>query len=177
MRITSGEFRGRNIESPAGNLTHPMGDREKLALFNSLVGLGVDFGAVSSVLDCFCGSGALGLEALSRGARHACFVDNSPKAIDATKKNIATLGISDRTEVKKCSAKQFIEADEGKFDLILLDPPYDRFDAAEFAGIEKLINEGGYLVLSHPEGVEVEIPGLRLVSQKKYAAAYITIYH
>ena len=176
MRITSGEFRGRNIESPAGNLTHPMGDREKLALFNSLVGLGVDFDAVSSVLDCFCGSGALGLEALSRGARHACFVDNSPKSIDATKKNIASLGVSDRAEMKKCSAKQFIEADEGKFDLILLDPPYDHFDASEFKGIEKLLNNDGFLVLSHPDGVEVEIPGLGLVSQRKYAAANIAIY-
>ena len=177
MRITSGEFRGRNIESPAGYLTHPMGDREKLALFNSLVGLGVDFDAVSSVLDCFCGSGALGLEALSRGARQACFVDNSSKAIDATKKNIASLGVSDRAEVKKCSAKQFIEADEEKFDLILLDPPYDHFDASEFKGIEKLLNNDGFLVLSHPDGVKVDIPGLSLVSQRKYAAANIAIYH
>ena len=90
--ITSGVFRGRKIATPDNGLTHPMGAREKLALFNSIESLrGPLDGA--SVLDCFCGSGALGIEAISRGATSVVFVDKDRQAIATTKQNLASLGL------------------------------------------------------------------------------------
>lgn len=178
MRITSGEFRGRKLVSPDSSLTHPMGDREKLALFNSLGGLVRG----ASVLDLFAGSGALGLEALSRGARSATFVENARPAVHAIKKNIEALDLTEKTEVITIPVQKFLCSSGGgfskKYDLILIDPPYDRFDSMLFSGAEKLLSRGGTIVLSHP-GLLVRsdiFPGLSLASTRKYARAHISVY-
>ncbi len=179
MRITSGEFRGRIIDSPKGNITHPMGDREKLALFNSLVGMGVEFDSLENVLDSFCGSGALGIEAFSRGAKKVTFVDKNLEAVNTVKNNISKLGLQDRAEVNKCNVRNFIAGEansSGKFDLIFADPPYDHFDLSEFKDLKKILAQDGFLVISHPDEIDLSPLGLIQLSHKKYAAANISIF-
>lgn len=182
MRITSGTFRGRNLASPNSELTHPMGDREKLALFNSLGDSVKDVAA----LDLFAGSGALGLEALSRGAKHVDFVENSHPAVRTIKENIAALDISSRAKVFSQKAEVFLAyalTEEKKYDLILIDPPYDKFDELFKSGsvlseLGKLLSLEGKLVLSHPGLVPPTemFKGLTLRSSRKYARANISFF-
>lgn len=169
IKITSGKFRGRTIKSPNSKLTHPMGAREKLALFNMIA----DYLPGAVVLDAYAGSGALGIEALSRGAKYAVFVEKNPRIAQAIRTNLAELGLTETAEVYDKDAGSFLPADE--FDIILADPPYDNFDTHGVENLAKSLKETGVLVLSHP-GEAPEISGLKLNKTRKYAAARISIY-
>lgn len=176
LSITSGEYRGRKISAPDTDKTHPMGSREKLALFNTLMAIFGPLERAERVLDAYCGSGALGIEALSRGAKNAVFVDNSKTAVAATKRNISDLSLTDRAEVIKSDVKTF--HDDAGFSLILIDPPYDDFQIDDFVHLEGTLIANGVLVLSHPESVDPAqiFSRLDLISTKKYASANISIY-
>ena len=124
MRIVAGQFKGRKLHTPRGSQTRPTSDRVKEALFNILGPPACD----TLVLDLFAGSGNLGLEALSRGARHAVFVDNHRAARAATARNIGDLGLEDRCQlwlgdVLKLVPKLDAKPEPG-FGWIFLDPPY-----------------------------------------------------
>lgn len=126
MRIIAGRHRGRRLVTPEGLTTRPMTDRVRENLFNILAGW-VDFdGAV--VLDLFAGSGALGLEAMSRGARWCTFVDRSPKALDAIEVNVSALGLADHTWVLRRDTLRpgtWIRTPDGaRYSLVFCDPPY-----------------------------------------------------
>ena len=179
ITITSGEFRGRTIVTPVISTTHPMGSRERMALFNALVSLRGPFTDVDFVLDCYCGSGALGLEALSRGAKTAVFVDNNAAALSATKENISALGVSDRTEVIKSDIKNIASTSVTwhKYGLVLVDPPYDSYPAS-LEELADLLEDDGVLVLSHSDSIQPTsvIPNLGLVSTKSYAAANLSFF-
>ena len=166
VRITSGEYRGRTLKTPGGT-THPMGAREKLALFNMISGYVP--GAV--VLDAYAGSGALGIEALSRGAKSVIFVEKSPAAASVIKKNLSELWLVAEVAISDVANFQPKE----KFDLILADPPYDKFDADKIKDLVKFLANGGILVLSHP-GETPEMPGLEFLKSRQYAGARISIY-
>ena len=100
MRVTSGKFRGRTLVSPRSEITHPMGDRERLALFNTLMAHGArPRSAHARVLDAYAGTGSLGIEALSRGYRHADFIENDRRALIALRQNIDTMGASSQAKV------------------------------------------------------------------------------
>ncbi len=123
MRIIGGQFRGRTIRAPEGMGTRPTSDRVREAIFNILgdVPVGVN------VLDLFAGSGAMGLEALSRGAESAIFVDESPDARDVISSNAAALGVSERCLVLGGDAGDFLARQSpaaGKCSLVFVDPPY-----------------------------------------------------
>jgi 16S rRNA (guanine(966)-N(2))-methyltransferase RsmD len=121
MRIVAGRWGGRRLTSPKGAATRPTADRVREALF-SILGARVE---AARVLDLFAGSGALGLEALSRGAAEATFVDSSPAAIGAVHANLEALGAT--AEVRRADAVRFLRAAPGQarqYDLVLLDPPY-----------------------------------------------------
>ena len=167
IRITSGKYRGRNIESPSSKLTHPMGAREKLALFNMIAGE-LD-GA--RVLDAYAGSGALGIEAFSRGAKEVVFVEKNAKICRVIRDNLAKLGLS--AEVICSSVVDFITPN--LFDVIMADPPYDKFNLDEIIPLVGLLKQGGVLVLSHP-GEAPEIPEMSLENSKKYAGAHLSVY-
>jgi len=127
MRVISGSARGRKLVVPKGDLTRPTGDRVREAIFNSLFSLAAIEGA--TVLDLFAGSGALGIEALSRGAAHATFVENDRQALSAIRTNLESLGFEGNATVVAGDALNYLARGEG-WDLLLLDPPYgfDRWD-------------------------------------------------
>ncbi|MBQ3441423.1 RsmD family RNA methyltransferase [Candidatus Saccharibacteria bacterium] len=174
IAITGGKYRGRKVTTPGGK-THPMGSRERLALFNML-GTACE-GAV--VLDAFAGSGALGCEALSRGADFVVFVDKTPEAMQTIKSNLAELGIVDGFKIVKGSFPQVFPQtdleDFRGFDIILVDPPYDKFGELRLDFLSGLLKKDGVLVLSHP-GEAPEIEGLKLNKTRAYAAAHISVY-
>jgi 16S rRNA (guanine966-N2)-methyltransferase len=119
VRVVAGEYRGRRLKAPAGRDTRPTADRVREALFSILRTVE---GLV--VLDLYAGSGALGIEALSRGAAAATFVDDDDRAIAAIRANLDAFGIAAR--VVKSDALAFLERDQGAlYDLVFLDPPYD----------------------------------------------------
>jgi 16S rRNA (guanine966-N2)-methyltransferase len=121
MRVIAGRWGGRRLQAPAGRSTRPTSDRVREALF-SVLGERV---AGAEVLDLFAGSGALGLEALSRGAAGATFVDSAPGALRALRANVEALGAS--AEVVRADARRFLgsaSATARQYDLVFLDPPY-----------------------------------------------------
>ena len=123
MNIIGGIYKGRTIAIPKGAKIRPTSNKVREALFNILGGKVPD----AAVLDLFAGSGSLGLEALSRGARRAVFVDNDSRCINTIKKNIKKLGIEGDIKVMQLNAAQGIKKlhnNEAKFDLIFMDPPY-----------------------------------------------------
>jgi 16S rRNA (guanine966-N2)-methyltransferase len=118
VRVVAGEFKGRRLYAPRGVRTRPTADRVREALFSML-------GEVSGarVLDLYAGSGALGIEALSRGAESAVFVERDQQALAALRRNLETVGA--RAEVKRQDVLRFLARPEGTFDLVFCDPPYD----------------------------------------------------
>ena len=121
MRVIAGRYGGRRLQTPAGAATRPTADRVREALFSVLADRVLD----ARVLDLFAGSGALGLEALSRGAAEATFVDSAPAAVKAVKANLAALDAS--AVVRRADARAFLRtarAQARHYDLVFLDPPY-----------------------------------------------------
>ncbi|MBL26806.1 MAG: 16S rRNA (guanine(966)-N(2))-methyltransferase RsmD [Rhodospirillaceae bacterium] len=126
MRIVAGRNRGRGLDVPPGNAVRPTADRAREALFDILDGGRVfpDFDLTDArVLDVFAGSGAVGLEALSRGAARAVFIENGREALSSLRRNIAALGETGRTRVLAADARHLGAAPE-VFDFVFLDPPY-----------------------------------------------------
>ena len=116
--MVAGAFKGRRLQAPAGGRTRPTADKVREALFSIL-------GDVEglSVLDLYAGSGALGIEALSRGAGSAVFVDSSARAVDAVRRNLSELGADG--EVRRADALRWLGRAQGTYDLVFVDPPYD----------------------------------------------------
>ena len=171
LRITSGQFGGRIISTPGGD-THPMGERERLAIFNSL---GNDVVSGKDVLDMFAGSGALGLEALSRGASFVTFIDRARSAQTTIHKNLATLfpGTDAPAEIYANLAP----VADRYYDLIFADPPYDAPQWHIIDKLDKHLKPGGILILSHADGPIPQIfTNLTLLSDRTYARANIKIY-
>ncbi len=121
VRIVAGSARGRRLVVPDGTSTRPTTDRVREATFNALFSLGVIEDA--TFVDLFAGSGALGLEALSRGAAHATFVERDRSALTALRTNISTLGFDDQATIVASDSVRWI-ATAGHHDVVLADPPY-----------------------------------------------------
>jgi len=173
VRISAGILRGRKILTPGAG-THPMGKRERLALFNMITPHLVR----AEVLDAFSGSGALGIEAFSRGARHVVFVESAPGAVSVIRENLRELGLLEDSEVfqgrVRDFARDFVNLGR-KFDVVLADPPYDNFQVSEVESLTGLVKDGGILVLSHPEDAPL-FSGLVLEKTRTYARSHISIY-
>ncbi len=171
LRIISGKYRGRSLKSPRSALTHPMGAREKLALFNMV---NVEY---AIVLDAYAGSGALGCEALSRGANIVDFVESSHSAAQVIQENLDLLNAHGTIYCQK--VKNFAASPDhsAQYDVIFADPPYDKIDLAELNQLAACLRPGGTFALSSPKELgELVINGLRLVSRHIYARAQISIY-
>ena len=138
MRIVAGEWRGRKLQAPPGDTTRPTADRTRETLFSMLVSRLGGFDGLA-VADLFAGSGALGLEALSRGAAHCLFVEQDAAALRALRANLAALHAQPRAEVRAASVLALGPA-KAPLDLILLDPPYRR--GAGAVALDKLARLG-----------------------------------
>ena len=148
VRVVGGTFRGHRLSVPSGRSTRPTADRTREAIFN-LVASRIAL-AEARVLDLFAGSGALGLEALSRGAAHATFVEKAGAALGTIKKNAAGLGVEARCTVVRADALRWLETAPSTFDLVLADPPYALGDLPRLPDLAlPLVAPGGLLVLEH----------------------------
>jgi 16S rRNA (guanine966-N2)-methyltransferase len=157
MRIVAGDYRGRALVAPKGHSTRPTADRARQALFNVLEHATWGRTLVGArVIDGFAGAGALGLEALSRGAAFCLFADNDRAARTAIEANLAALGCTDRASVLAREMGAFgVRGGEARFDLVLLDPPY-RSGLAEtaLAGLARgeWLADGALAVVERGEG-------------------------
>jgi len=168
MRIIAGKWRGRPLKAPAGRGTRPTSDRAREALFSILTSRIGSFEGLQ-VVDLFAGTGALGLEALSRGAAHCTFVEQDRAALETLRANVALLG-ADAT-IKAVSAQHFIG---GPFDLAFCDPPYrSGLGQAAIAGL-KLAPHG---LASIETAVEepVELEGYEIAAERVYGKAKLTL--
>lgn len=175
MRIEGGESRGRTLQAPRGETTRPTDGRTREMLFNSLG----DRVVGAAVLDCYAGSGAVGLEALSRGASWCVFIENDHGALRALRANIKALGFSDRAQVWEANVRTSLEKlmEDGRhFDLVFADPPFThptetqefcrRMDLAE--GLVRNENASGLVILQHHRKATLnEMAHFRVWKQKK----------
>jgi 16S rRNA (guanine966-N2)-methyltransferase len=170
VRIIAGSHRGHRIAAPKGLDTRPTSDRVRENAFN-LIGP-VD-GA--EVLDLFAGSGALGLEALSRGAAHATFVEQEREACRVIGANLDRLGL--RGTVLCQDVLRAVAQERRRYDLVLCDPPYD-FDQDRLAPhLARLVTDDGLLVWETSSRLDApEAPGLRQRTTRRYGSARLTLF-
>lgn len=171
MRIIAGTHGGRIFASPVGHKTHPMSDKMRGALFNSL-------GDISglTVLDAFAGTGALAFEAVSRGAARATLLENDRNAQRTIAENLELLGM-DSCKLVRAAAGPWLSTTEETFDLILLDPPYDNLQNGLLERLAQRLNHEGMLVLSWPgKQTPPSLNGLRLTDSKSYGDSSLHFY-
>ena len=178
MRVIAGRLGGRRLAAPMGSATRPTSDRVREALFSVL---GDIEGA--RVLDLYAGTGALAVEALSRGARRAVLVESARPALSVLRKNLDDLGLTSEARVIAQPAGRAVEliAAEGPFDLILIDPPYaalaEAADVARRICARGALAEGGLLVLEHASrDAPPELFGLARTSTRSYGEASLSFY-
>ncbi|HRK41192.1 MAG TPA: 16S rRNA (guanine(966)-N(2))-methyltransferase RsmD [Candidatus Saccharibacteria bacterium] len=173
IRLIAGEFGGRFLDAPDTSRTHPMGERMRSALFNML-------GDVSNfkVLDAFAGTGALGLEALSRGAAHTTFVERDRIAQKVITKNIESLRVADRATLVKAPVASWTEtAGELSYDLILVDPPYHDLQLSTVSRLVDYLQPKGLMILSHPGRESAPtVNGVVVVDNRSYGDAALAFY-
>lgn len=176
MRVISGLARGKKLLCADGISIRPTLDRVKESIFNMIAFDVPD----SACLDLFCGSGALGIEALSRGAKRAVFVDLSDKSVDITKKNLELTHLGGNAKVCKNDALEYLKNTNDKFDIIFLDPPYESsiYEDVILTILErKILTPDGIVVL---EADTVTTPpfstgSFEIVRSKKYGRVKILI--
>ena len=171
MRVIAGSLGGRNFDSPNSHRTHPMSDKMRGALFNSLgdiTGL--------TVLDAFAGTGALSFEAVSRGAASALAVENDKAAFATITANIKALGVAKQVEVFVGNVGTWSNNHQDqKFDLVLADPPYNKLNDGLLHKLAR--NCGGLFVLSWPGKESLpKMPGMEVINQKAYGDAQLAFY-
>lgn len=172
MRIIAGKFGGRNIKSSNTDRIHPMGERIRNAIFNKIGGSVVD----ATVADVFAGTGAIGIEALSRGAKSCVFVEKNRQIARMLAENLEMLGV-DNGRLVQATALQFTETNQQKFDLVFADPPYHDLQNSSVQALAGIVKTGGMLVLSNPKSAPTpEIPELTPEDERTYADAKIIFY-
>lgn len=177
MRIIAGEWRGRNLTAPQGDATRPTADRVRETLFSMLVSRLGSFEDLRAA-DLFAGSGALGLEALSRGAQHCIFVEQAPPALRALRQNIAALRAQTRCDVRAVSVLALGPASQ-PLDVIFLDPPYGT--GAGGVALDKLqrlgwIGEATWVSLETAHDEEPKVRSLEAVAERRVGKARITLF-
>jgi 16S rRNA (guanine966-N2)-methyltransferase len=175
MRVIAGHLKGREFKSPPGHKAHPMGDKVRGALFNVLGDIeGLTF------LDAFTGSGALAFEAISRGAKSVIAVDRESAVHKTISQNVKDLHLQAQIKVVKANVGGWsIHNMEKKFDIVLLDPPYNDIQPDLLQRLAKRHAQlGGLVVLSLPPKADFELPSTiyRLLSTKSYGDAQLVFY-
>jgi 16S rRNA (guanine(966)-N(2))-methyltransferase RsmD len=177
MRVIAGERKGHNLKTPEGLSTRPTSDKVKGSLFSMLQ----DFVYGKKVLDLFAGSGALGIEALSRGAHSCIFLDTDFKARQCIKDNLIHTKFTNNGEILNSDSITYLKTCSATFDLIFIDPPYNKglsAKALEIISERKLLNPGGFISVETDE-TEPPLPdydGLLCVKSKQYGRISLKIY-
>lgn len=170
MRVVAGTARGRRLDAPPGTDVRPTGDRVREAVFNALGSM--DALVDADVLDLFAGSGALGIEALSRGARHATFVDSSRRSLDAVRANLERCGLEGRATLHRAEALAWLAGPGAPphVDVALLDPPYD-FD--RWNELQQLLRAQVLVIESDREVAAAD--GSEVLRRRRYGGTVVTI--
>lgn len=176
MRIIAGKWRGRKLVAPEGMQTRPTADRTRETLFSMLASRFGSFEDIR-VADLYAGSGALGLEALSRGAGHATFVETNREALKAIEANIAALGAASRATIRGMSADKLPK--NQSFDLVLADPPYEGGSGTKVATTvarSGWLPPGGWMAIETQRGDAVTPPeGWELDAERDVGRARLTL--
>lgn len=174
IRIISGEFGGRTIEGSGTDRTHPMGERIRNAMFNKIG----DEIVGTTILDAFAGSGAIGLEALSRGASKVIFVENDRVAQKIIQNNINRLGVADRAKLIKTSVSSWQKTTQNEtFDMIFADPPYHNPQLSTAFSLLDLLHSKGLMILSYSGRGELPAKlGYVVVDDRNYGNANLAFY-
>lgn len=182
MRIISGSAKGRKLRQFKGQHIRPTADRVREAIFSSLLSRLGSFEDLK-VLDLFAGTGALSLEALSRGASRAVLVDPSAQSAEIITENIEACGMNGRVMLFKMTAGAFIAktAVQGPYDLIFLDPPYNKnFIVPSLNGIVEngLLAKQGLICIesARDDTIPDDLPGLMLLSRREYGLTFVSFY-
>ncbi|MDA3897805.1 MAG: 16S rRNA (guanine(966)-N(2))-methyltransferase RsmD [Desulfobacteraceae bacterium] len=178
MRIISGSFKGKKLFSLKGSATRPTADRVRESIFNILA----SNIANASVLDLFAGTGALGLEALSRGAANAVFIDSSASAVQIIQKNILACKTENRVQVIRWDIAKNINClppDTLAFDLVFMDPPYNKnyiLPALKKLMKQNILKDGSTIIIEHSgaEPVPQNHPGIQLADQRIYGKTLVS---
>lgn len=175
MRIITGSARGRRLVTPDGMDVRPTPEKVKEALFSAL-----QFDIEGRrILDLFAGSGQLGIEALSRGAKSATFVDSSSASIKAIEQNLKVSNLDTYAQVRKTDYASFWSSSRDTFDIAFLDPPYrEGILLPAIKAVLPLMSEFSTIVCEHPTDIEIpeEIGGFKTVRCYKYGKIAVTVY-
>jgi len=172
MRIIAGTYKNRTITSPHTTKTHPMSEQVRGAIFNTL---GDIEGLI--VLDAFAGSGAVGLEAISRGAKQVFFIESDAAAGRIITENIRNLHVHRQTKAIKTTVHNWLETSDQTFDIIIADPPYHDTQPGSVARLAKRLNNEGWLVVSWPGKTDLPtIAGCALALVRNYGDAQVGYY-
>ena len=177
IRIIAGEYGGRKIDAPSfeNSRTKPMGERIRNAMFNKIG----DEIQSARILDAFAGTGSVGLEALSRGASHATFVERDKIAQKILAKNVVSLGAENSVKIVNTSVNNWLEhSDVGSYDIIFADPPYHDLQLSTVSKLFGLLKPNGLMLLSHSgrgEGPNLE-NGIVVVDNRSYGNAHLTSF-
>ena len=177
MRVITGKARGIQLKTPHGMLTRPTADRVKEALF-SIIRLDI---AGANVLDLFGGTGQLGIEALSQGAKKAVFVDAREEACGLIRENLKKTRLEEKAEIVQADYSSYLKTCRTQFDLILLDPPYAEIfleTALKIISEIDILTNSGIIVCERPfeKSLPDEIPGLVRYRDYRYGKAAVTIF-
>ncbi len=177
MRVIAGDLKGQHLVAPRGWKVRPTSDRVREAVFSTLGERVAD----ALVLDLYCGTGALAIEALSRGARRAVLVDRDTRPALG---NVERLGLRERAELVRADVERWLEAptgggEEGRFDLVFVDAPYrlaGRVSESLNSHLPRLISAGGRAIVESGSRNPLRIESLELLRQRRYGAADVAIY-
>ncbi len=174
IRISAGYLKNQKIEAPQTSLTHPMSQRIRQAIFN-MIGSVEDL----NILDAFAGSGSFGFEAVSRGAKSVVMIEKEYKSIKAIRQTASSLKIKDKVDVINSDNKTYLLSAGIKFDLILVDPPYNALPS-DLAFVIDYLREEGLLIVSIPkdssDSLKKQFEKLDLLKEKNYGIVTILIY-
>lgn len=175
MRVIAGQSRGRKLVSAEGRDTRPTTDRVKESMFNLLA----PYVCGANVLDLFAGSGALGIEALSRGAEKAVFVEKNAAALKNIETNLENTRLKDRAEVFFGDYEKYLLSCSEKFDIVLLDPPYDSGFygvALDLLAERGLLWHGSVVALEHSDKIAAPQSGeFEIYTDRKYGSSMVAI--
>jgi 16S rRNA (guanine(966)-N(2))-methyltransferase RsmD len=179
MRVVGGELRGRQLKSPVGRKVRPTSDRIREAIYDML---GPDLEG-TKVLDLFAGTGAMGIEALSRGFQTGVFVENDRGALNLIRDNLDLCGLADRARVEARDVFEFLKRFDAAapFDLVLVDPPYGEgmvLPAVEQLACKTGLRAGGYVVCECERELELpdEVKSLKRIKYKSYGDSSVHVY-